>query len=206
MGASTAAGRAAAIACCRRAGSRAPIAEAKASCGSSARAARERGARRRVRGQDRAGSGGAQRPAISLARAIGKNAPHERTPNQSSPCQGFDDAERDEIVVERALDQRPEVAAHPHIGLDARPPRRARSASGCSASTVTTILDIGAERQLRRAAPRLDAISTREERRVVDTDADALDRRHQHVALFGSLRRIEANSCTSAGRPIGEPQ
>ena len=133
-------------------------------------------------GGEIAGKGNGHSPSISLGRASERTRPPDLTPNQSSPSQTSTSPERDEIVEQRPLDQRPEVAAHPHIRLEAvrrarfeaqrmlavdrRPSRR----HGCGTSSCG-----------RPAA--LDAHLDGEKRRVVDLDPDALDRRHQHVAL-----------------------
>ena len=88
----------------------------------------------------------------------------------------------DKIVEQRPLHQRPEVAAHLHVGLEALR-GAALEPKGCSASAAHHVFDIGAEGQNRLAVPRLRPHLDRQERRVVDPDPDLLDRRHQNVTV-----------------------
>ena len=113
---------------------------------------------------------------------MGKKSPLERTPNQSVVCNPLRPAEGDKVIEEGPLDQRPKVAPHPHIWLEAL------RGAGLETKRMFRIyghyvFDVGAEREPRfvrlAAAPHFD----RQKRRIVDPDPDLLDRRHQDVTL-----------------------
>ena len=109
------------------------------------------------------------------------------------PCQALYSPDRDQIIEQRALDQRPQIAAHPDIGFDAvrRAGLETQRMFGVDGDEI---LDIGAKRQPRLALGVLDIHLDRQEGRVVDLDADPLDGRHQHMAVArpcaGSRRTI----------------
>ena len=113
---------------------------------------------------------------------MGKNRPLERTPNQSSSLEPLRPAERDKVIEQRPLDQRPKVAPHPHIGLQAFR-GAALETKRMFAVDRHHVLDIGAERQPRFVRLVLDAHLDRQKWRVVDLDPDFLDRRHQNIAV-----------------------
>ena len=86
--------------------------------------------------------GASGRRARSSARRTSPRSP----PRSVSP-------ERDEVVEQRALDQRPEIAAHPHIGLEAlgRAGLEAQRMFGVDRHDV---VDIGAEHQVAASSVR----------------------------------------------------
>jgi hypothetical protein len=91
-------------------------------------------------------------------------------------------AERDEVVIERALDQRPQVAAHPDVGFEAAS-RGAVEAQGMVGVGRDDVVDIGAEDQPPAVLFGLGRHLDGDERRIVDPDPDPFDRGHQHVTL-----------------------
>ena len=91
--------------------------------------------------------------------------------------------ERDKVVEQRPLDQRPEIAPNPHIGL------QALRGAALEAKRVLAVDSHQCPRHwcgtsvAVRPPSSLDAHLDRQKRRVVDPDADLLDRRHQDIAV-----------------------
>ena len=132
---------------------------------------------------------------------MGKNTPRERTPNQNLVSQALHRPERHKIIEERALHQRPQLVAHPHIGLQALrraflEPQRVLVIDG------DDVLHVRTKAQTATAAFFLDPHFDRQERHVVDSDANFFDRRNEDVpiAVLAQNRREKLDERRPADR------
>ena len=111
----------------------------------------------------------------------------------------------DEIEVSARVTQGPEIAPDVDVGPQAaaRVLLEAQRMVGIPGTRSSTLV----RKAIRRSRPvALHRHLDRQERHVLDGDADALHGGHEHVAASGSLRRTVAKqACTSAGRRIGVP-
>ena len=115
-------------------------------------------------------------------------------------------ADPHKVEEQRAGDLGPQIPPHVQIRPQAAGTRLRLEAQAMIRVAAHDVVDIGAENEALLRPAVLDLHLHREKRRVVDADADLLDRRHQESSAPPRASPPRRNRRTSAGRPIGVPR